>query len=485
VAVSFRREIIDPGKLDPPALRALGDDLYSVQQEIFDGVDREVFQRYVVDADAAENKILVLRDGAGAPLGYAALHFYELEIDGQPATVLRTELGYTRALRGRNPAGRFGVSTVVGYVARNPRRLMYFLGCPVHPTTYLAAARWSPKYWPRYDQPTPAKETALIHELAERFGLEVVGDDPLVRRVGWITRQTESERAYWASNRRPEVRFYLDRNPGYLDGHGLLLFAPLDMRNLRQSLGRWFQGRVSRHTFKIRASLDRVTGGSDVELDQAVDGFAAAPLLSDLPREALAALAQAARAQSWPAGSWVFRQGDISDAMYVVLDGSAYVLIDDGGEERVVEQLDRGDVFGELGLVTAAPRSAGIRSMRNLRVLRVGGAALETAIGRSQALADALWRRIAQIRLEAIASDVPMLAEMSRDQRAAWFDDGRPWTDGDPTDGFVWLYEGRGAMADPESWVSAPSLLSAGAAFEPAAGALAYWLPAISGPPAK
>ena len=78
-----------------------------------------------------------------------------------------------------------------------------------------------------------------------------------------------------------------------------------------------------------------------------------------------------------------------------------------------------------------------------------------------------------------------MLAEMSRDQRAAWFDDGRPWTDGDPTDGFVWLYEGRGAMADPESWVSAPSVLSAGAAFEPAAGALAYWLPAISGPPAK
>ena len=69
MAVSFRREIIDPGKLDPPALRALGDDLYSVQQEIFDGVDREVFQRYVVDADAAENKILVLRDGAGAPLG--------------------------------------------------------------------------------------------------------------------------------------------------------------------------------------------------------------------------------------------------------------------------------------------------------------------------------------------------------------------------------------------------------------------------------
>ncbi len=54
------------------------------------------------------------------------------------------------------------------------------------------------------------------------------------------------------------------------------------------------------------------------------------------------------------AGEAVFREGDVADAMYVVLEGDIDVLKD----RRVIETVGPGSIVGEMALIEAAPRSA-------------------------------------------------------------------------------------------------------------------------------
>ena len=87
------------------------------------------------------------------------------------------------------------------------------------------------------------------------------------------------------------------------------------------------------------------------------------PMFDDLPEELLSELAGRVSLGRYPAGKPVFRQGDRPDAFYVVRTGTLHVIEEDPetGKDRVLRMLGPGDVFGELGLVNGAPRSATVR----------------------------------------------------------------------------------------------------------------------------
>jgi CRP-like cAMP-binding protein len=53
-------------------------------------------------------------------------------------------------------------------------------------------------------------------------------------------------------------------------------------------------------------------------------------------------------------GEWVFRQGDVGDAMYVLLEGNVDVIVG----ETVVETAERGALLGEMALIDNSPRCA-------------------------------------------------------------------------------------------------------------------------------
>jgi CRP-like cAMP-binding protein/Fe-S-cluster-containing hydrogenase component 2 len=88
------------------------------------------------------------------------------------------------------------------------------------------------------------------------------------------------------------------------------------------------------------------------------------PHLADLPLfrrvgpELLAHIAGEARLERRAGGEVIFRQGDPSDAMYVVRMGIVAVRQREGEVERVIAYLARGDALGEMGLVRGEPRNA-------------------------------------------------------------------------------------------------------------------------------
>jgi CRP-like cAMP-binding protein len=70
-------------------------------------------------------------------------------------------------------------------------------------------------------------------------------------------------------------------------------------------------------------------------------------------------------------GEAIVRQGETGDCMYVVQEGQVEILADAPGGEIRLGVLGPGEIFGEMALFTRAPRSATVRALGDVRVLKV------------------------------------------------------------------------------------------------------------------
>lgn len=221
---------VDPATLSTAERDRLAHDLYAVQSQIFDGVTLEGFRAYVVDSPAQRNRIQVFSDAdTGEVVGFAATHVFTVELERRTVDLLRTEVGLLPAYRGQSAAGRLLLQEGARLAARSVVRDAYFLACPVHPASYWAAARTSRHIWPRPEAATPAHVQETMDQLDVAIGLTRpdYATSAGVRKVGWITRQTDEEHALWNDHDSALVQFYVDQNPTYTQGDGLMMVAPL------------------------------------------------------------------------------------------------------------------------------------------------------------------------------------------------------------------------------------------------------------------
>lgn len=95
-------------------------------------------------------------------------------------------------------------------------------------------------------------------------------------------------------------------------------------------------------------------------------------LLSRLPEEDLARLAEAMEEQHFPAGTEILKEGDAGDRMYLLLEGSVDVLkTTPYGEPYVTASLKDSFhcSFGEMALIDQGTRSATVRAKTDCRTL--------------------------------------------------------------------------------------------------------------------
>jgi CRP-like cAMP-binding protein len=111
-------------------------------------------------------------------------------------------------------------------------------------------------------------------------------------------------------------------------------------------------------------------GGPSADMVAAAARVAALPLFAGVPEARLAAALARSTELDVPAGTVVVRQGDPADRFYVILDGSFVVdqVAPDGAMTRL-RTMGPDEVFGELGLLTVAPRSATVTAATDGRLL--------------------------------------------------------------------------------------------------------------------
>src|SRR5262245_34482242 len=95
-------------------------------------------------------------------------------------------------------------------------------------------------------------------------------------------------------------------------------------------------------------------------------------------------LAEIERASEWvslTAGEMLFRQGDPADAAYLVVAGRLRVVTHDP-EERVVGEVGRGEMVGEMALLEGVPRMASVIAARDTHLARFARSDFEALIER-------------------------------------------------------------------------------------------------------
>jgi CRP-like cAMP-binding protein len=143
------------------------------------------------------------------------------------------------------------------------------------------------------------------------------------------------------------------------------------------------------------------------------------PLFSDLPEEAFLALLEKCPLKRFSQGERILTQGAKGDAFYVLCEGSVNVTRrGEDGIERNLAQLKDGAFFGEMALLSGAPRSASVDAAADdTQVLEISAKVLTPLAQEHPAILKALRRFSRQRMLANIMDTSQLFRPFSRQER--------------------------------------------------------------------
>jgi CRP-like cAMP-binding protein len=121
-------------------------------------------------------------------------------------------------------------------------------------------------------------------------------------------------------------------------------------------------------------------------------------------------LTEQLRQEHYSPGKVIIRQGDPGDKFYIIWQGHVEVSqVDEDGISKVVNQLARGDYFGELALLSDAPRNATCKATIPTVVLTLSRVDFDQLVRERFAMRDKLGDSIA--KAESLRR-IPLFEEM-------------------------------------------------------------------------
>ena len=92
------------------------------------------------------------------------------------------------------------------------------------------------------------------------------------------------------------------------------------------------------------------------------------PFFKGMSPEQLSEIARQGSSEEMVADQVIFREGDLGDRLYLLLEGKIAVRREKNGETVTLAELGAGEVFGELALIDAEERSATVVALEKGRL---------------------------------------------------------------------------------------------------------------------
>ena len=108
-----------------------------------------------------------------------------------------------------------------------------------------------------------------------------------------------------------------------------------------------------------------------MNLNEEVELLKLVPIFSKIEQAKLKLLAFTSERVNFAVGQEVCHQGDPGNTMYVILGGTADVLIDTAGGQIAVAEMKKNSFFGEIAILCDVPRTATIKAKEPLSTLKI------------------------------------------------------------------------------------------------------------------
>ena len=136
-------------------------------------------------------------------------------------------------------------------------------------------------------------------------------------------------------------------------------------------------------------------------------------ILADLKDAQLAHLAEYMELQEVTQWSVLFKQGDTSDSMFLVLGGELRARTMVGGKETLLATFSPGDFFGDMALFDHGPRSADVVANTDSTLLKISAISFNRLTREAPALATPFLQATARTLSARIRADNKRLTRMA------------------------------------------------------------------------
>ena len=228
--------------------RELINKLYKILCQVFEGYSRRYFEQHILRR-AGETQVKVLYGANQQVAGFISYGVMQHNIQGEIHAIFDggvvVDLEYSG---GGKELALTAFGFALQYKLRHPtHKLGAFLKATT-PTMYHLLATSGPMY-PHPDTPTPSSILALVQELSRQRGYNCSEENPWLFPAPKNVKFLYGHRLHKHTNSRYK-KYFLEQNPGYLDGDLLLAYMPLDFLSMTQSI--WTTFKRSRSFFSGR-----------------------------------------------------------------------------------------------------------------------------------------------------------------------------------------------------------------------------------------
>lgn len=213
--------------------------MYSLYAHYYEGTSWGLFQQDL----SSKDYVIILWDEQYKIQGFSTLAVLKFEFAGQPQQAIFSGDTIISHLYWGEQTLPLAWCRLAGTIKATAleQPLYWFLIVKGY-RTYRYLPLFTKRFYPTWEYPTPAKEQALIHYLAQsRFGKYYDSQSGIVQ----FPTSRGHLRSPWAEIKddfrlKPDISYFLERNPGYFQGNELVCLTELSEENMRSHARRGF-----------------------------------------------------------------------------------------------------------------------------------------------------------------------------------------------------------------------------------------------------